>query len=68
MRDESAAGADRQVQVSAHPAHPGHSRQARLFHAFFPPVPLAVSAGLHLLSAQAPSCAAQTRVDGDIFF
>lgn len=63
VRDESAAGADGQVQVSAHPAHPNHTHtDPGFFHAFFTSFPLGVIVGLHLLSAQAPPCAAETWV------
>lgn len=66
MRDASAAGADGQVQVSAHlpipVTAPGLSR------AFSTSFPLGVNVGLHLLSAQALHCAAETWVGGDILF
>lgn len=69
MQDESAAGADRQVQVSAHPAHPNQSHRGRVFfHAFSRFFPLGVNVGLHLLSAQASPRAAAAWVDGGIFF
>lgn len=68
MRDESAAGADGQVQVSALPAHPDQSQKAGFFHAFCTSFSLGVNVGLHLLSVQALPCAAETWVDGGIFF